>query len=72
LITTRRSNGSAINKQGVSTLLEFLSECPEGIPLSEICRQKTFQGAGSPNSDCHEERGLWNQDASDLNIIALP
>jgi DNA-binding IclR family transcriptional regulator len=48
----------------VLELIEFLSECPEGIPLSEICRQKKLpKGAVHRILTAMKERGYVEQDA---------
>jgi IclR family acetate operon transcriptional repressor len=48
----------------VLELIEFLSECPEGIPLSEICRQKNLpKGAVHRILTAMKERGFVDQDA---------
>ena len=48
----------------VLDLIEFLSECPEGIPLSEICRQKKLpKGAVHRILTAMKERGFVDQDA---------
>lgn len=48
----------------VLDLIEFLSECPEGIPLSEICRQKELpKGAVHRILSAMKERGFVDQDA---------
>jgi IclR family acetate operon transcriptional repressor len=48
----------------VLELIEFLSECPEGIPLSEICRQKNLpKGAVHRILTAMKERGFVEQDA---------
>lgn len=47
----------------VLDLIEFLSECPEGIPLSEICRQKNLpKGAVHRILTAMKERGYVEQD----------
>src|SRR5688572_29699950 len=49
----------------VLDLIEFLSECPEGIPLSEICRQKNLpKGAVHRILTAMKERGIVDQDPS--------
>jgi IclR family transcriptional regulator, acetate operon repressor len=48
----------------VLDLIEFLSECPEGIPLSEICRQKNLpKGAVHRILAAMKDRGFVDQDA---------
>jgi IclR family transcriptional regulator, acetate operon repressor len=48
----------------VLDLVEFLSECPEGIPLSEICRRKNLpKGAVHRILTAMKERGYVEQDA---------
>jgi IclR family transcriptional regulator, acetate operon repressor len=48
----------------VLDLIEFLSECPEGIPLSEICRKKNLpKGAVHRILTAMKERGFVDQDA---------
>jgi DNA-binding IclR family transcriptional regulator len=47
----------------VLDLIEFLSECPEGIPLSEICRQKNLpKGAVHRILAAMKDRGYVEQD----------